>query len=507
MTSVLDEALADVAWLAEPMPDGRLPMSVSEIRVEATRHDPLLFAVTYLAHHLRSEATGDEITLSAVHAEWSAYAASWADLEGGDREHRDAFVAPRSMGKSTWFFLILPMWAAAHGHRRFVAAFADSARQAEEHLSTFRHELDANAAIRRDFPALVNPRLRGRGTTAGDNKAMYQAESGFVFAARGADSSALGLKVGRQRPDLIILDDLEPDEASYSAALADKRLTTLQDAILPLNERAVVCLVGTVTMVGSIVHQVVEAHTRPGDTSAWVREQNFSVHYHPGIVVLDDGTEASVWPERWPLDYLQSIRHTRAFAKNFMNNPMGRDSAYWTLGTFRRGELAATHMLLSIDPAVTVKESSDPTGFAVVGYSRPLNQCRVEHGESARLTPAGVRDHVIKLLDRFPEVGLVLVETNQGGDLWRDALHSLPVKVVTIHQTLAKELRAARALNHYERGRVLHAEGLHRAEAEMVSFPQGAHDDIVDAVGSGLAYFLDRAKRRASGVSAVADYA
>ena len=505
--TVLDEALADVAWLAEPMPDGRLPMSVSEIRVEATRLHPLLFATTYLPHHLRSEATGDEITLSAVHAEWSAYAASWAELEGGDREHRDAFVAPRSMGKSTWFFLILPMWAAAHGHRRFVAAFADSARQAEEHLSTFRHELDTNAAIRRDFPKLVNPRLRGRGTTAGDNKAMYQAESGFVFAARGADSSALGLKVGRQRPDLIILDDLEPDESSYSAALADKRLTTLQDAILPLNERAVVCLVGTVTMVGSIVHQVVEAHTRPGDTSAWVREQNFIVHYHPGIVALDDGTEASVWPERWPLDYLQSIRHTRAFAKNFMNNPMGRDSAYWTLGTFRRGELALTHMLLSIDPAVTVKESSDPTGFAVVGYSRPLNQCRVEHGESARLTPAGVRDHVIKLLDRFPEVGLVLVETNQGGDLWRDALHSLPVKVVTIHQTLAKELRAARALNHYERGRVLHAEGLHRAEAEMVSFPQGAHDDIVDAVGSGLAYFLDRAKRRASGVSAVADYA
>lgn len=239
-----------------------------------------------------------------------------------------------------------------------------------------------------------------------------------------------------------------------------------------------------------------EAHIK------WIGDQNFRVHYAPAIT--DD--EQSVWPERWPIAYLESIRHTRAFAKNFMNDPMGRDSAYWTLDTFRRGELAATHMILSIDPAVTVRESSDPTGFAVVGYNRPANQCRVEHAESARLTPAAVRDRALALLAAHPDVGLVLVEVNQGGELWRDALHDLPVRVQTIHQTLAKELRAARALNHYERGRVLHADGLHRLEAEMVSFPKGAHDDMVDAVGSGLAYFLDRAKRREAGMSEVVDY-
>ena len=58
-------------------------------------------------------------------------------------------------------------------------------------------------------------------------------------------------------PDLLILDDIEPHEARYSAALAANRLATLREAILPLNIYAHVILVGTVTMQGSIVHQIV----------------------------------------------------------------------------------------------------------------------------------------------------------------------------------------------------------------------------------------------------------
>jgi hypothetical protein len=41
------------------------------------------------------------------------------------------------------------------------------------------------------------------------------------------DSSNLGLKVGDARPDLLILDDIEPHEARYSAGLKAKRLDTL----------------------------------------------------------------------------------------------------------------------------------------------------------------------------------------------------------------------------------------------------------------------------------------
>ena len=94
----------------------------------------------------------------------------------------------------------------------------------------------------------------------------------------------------------------------------------------------------------------------------------------------------------------------------------------------------------------------------------------------------------------------MLVETNQGGELWPRILWGLRVRVKAVHQSVKKEVRAAAVLVHYQRGRVLHAPGLSRLEGQLVAFPNVPHDDMVDAVGSGVAYFLDR-KRRASGLS------
>ncbi|MEI5603998.1 hypothetical protein WB307_47175, partial [Streptomyces brasiliscabiei] len=119
-------------------------------------------------------------------------------------------------------------------HARFAAAFADADAQAQTHLATFKAELDGNRLIREDFPLLVEPKTRGRGSVMADRVSLYHAASGFVFAAAGMDSSNLGMKVGDRRPDLIILDDIEPHEARYSGTLAEKRLQTLREAILPL---------------------------------------------------------------------------------------------------------------------------------------------------------------------------------------------------------------------------------------------------------------------------------
>jgi phage terminase large subunit-like protein len=67
--------------------------------------------------------------------------------------------------------------------------------------------------------------------------------------------------------------------------------------------------------------------------------------------------------------------------------------------------------------------------------------------------------------------------------------------VKTVHQSASKEVRAADVLNHYQRGRrVLHAEGadLRDFEGQLVAFPRAPHDDMVDAAGSALRYFLSR---------------
>src|SRR5688572_8680746 len=94
--------------------------AVAKLRRAVDEKDPLRFALVYLPHHLK-DADGN-ISLSEVHAEWIDAALTWGDT-AAPGEERDAYVAPREMGKSTWFFLLLPMWAAATGRVRFAAAF------------------------------------------------------------------------------------------------------------------------------------------------------------------------------------------------------------------------------------------------------------------------------------------------------------------------------------------------------------------------------------------------
>jgi hypothetical protein len=462
-----------------------------------TRERPDLFALIYLRDHLRSEETGNEVTFSYVHDEWCAHARSWMEPLGGPMEQRDAEIGPRSMGKSTWFFLILPMWAAAHGHVRFAAAFADSATQAETHLQTFKNELDRNALLRQDFPALVSPARRPTGVQVADNRAMLYTRSGFVFAARGIDSGNLGLKVGSLRPDLLILDDVEPGESNYSALQMDKRLTTIRDVVFPLNVNARVVIIGTVTMPGSIIHQLVRSTRLGTEVPEWITEERIRVHFYPPFVKADDGTEESVWPGRWSFEFLDSIRHTRGFAKNYANDPMGHDGAYWSTSDFDHVEdiPGITRRILSIDPAVTTKKSSDPTGLAVVAYSAMTGRCLVERSISVKYTGKELRDFALTIIslgeDLGRPIGGILVETNQGGDLWKnDVFHNMPVPVKVVHQDEKKEIRAAEALAHYQRKKVSHRGFLVSAEEQMVAFPNAPHDDEVDAIGTGVNHFL-----------------
>lgn len=500
------------------------PPSVQRAIRRELATDPVAFAIIYLGHHLRGPSTGDRITLSDVHREWARYALTWRTPPERPAESRHAFVAPREMGKSTWHFLILPLWGAVNRHVSFVVAFAHSAGQSETHLQTFKNELDTNALLRADFPELCTPARRPSGTQVADRQGMLHTRMGFIFAARGIDGGFLGLKVGSKRPDLIVLDDVEPDEASYSPYLAEKRLGTITDAVFPLNIYARVALVGTVTMPGSIMHQLVKVAqgVAEDEEEKWIKDEGIQPHYHEPILTNDDGTRRSVWPEKWSLEYLESIEHTRSFTKNYLNDPMGRDGAYWTKDDFRYGTLGveATRWILQLDPAVTTKGTSDWTGWAVVAC-RPEQRVKTLQGPGAlrpamvevvaagrvKLAGEDLRRFVLRKLVEWDKIKAVRVESNQGGDLWYTVLHDLPVKLLTLTNSEPKEIRFAWALDYYQTGggRVLHRERIRPAEEEMVAFPRAAHDDVADAVVGGVLFFL-RPKHELDTSTSSSDY-
>jgi phage terminase large subunit-like protein len=465
----------------------------------ALGEDPVAFAVLYLGHHLKDRSGA--VSFAEVHYEWAELALSWAKPSEEPQSNRHAFIAPRETGKSTWWFLILPMWAAAYEHRRFAVAFADTAAQSQTHLGTFKRELERNALLAADFPDLVAPMRKRSGHALADRAGMIHQANGFVLAARGMDTASLGLKVSEVRPDLLIFDDIEPDEKSYSLDVMKKRLGTVTDSAFPLNIYAAVVMVGTVTMPGSMTHQVVKraqgierADMEDSDGSMWLWDEKIQCHWHQPILTNPDGTERSAWPQKWPLEWLLSVRHTRSFAKNYLNDPLARDGLYWTREDFTYGSLGpmATRWILALDPAVTTKGTSDWTGWAIVGFDPRGMRVEVADAGQVKLAGENLRRFVLGKLAEYPRVKAVRIEVNQGGELWTTVLHSLPVQLLVHTSNESKEVRFAWALDYYQAagGRVLHRVQLRSCEEQMVAFPNATHDDIADAVVNGVLFFM-----------------
>lgn len=487
-------------------------LSTGPARLAATRLDPLLFGLVYFRAHLTDKASGT-ISFADLHLDMCRRARQWARTDLGLEEIRDAWVAWRESGKSTWNFLILPSWALAHQHRKYALAFADSGPQAQNHLMTFKLEINRNLLLRKDFPGLCKPGKRNASINASDNRGMYIAANGTVFHAKGIDSATLGTKVGDIRPDLLLLDDIEPDESNYSELQKDKRLHTVLAAVLPMNQRAAVSLTGTVTMASSIVDEIVTPvrEHNPTDAATWPQENGFRARYYPLLRTGDDGQESSAHEQRFPLSWITervSEKKRRcdiaSFLLNYQNSPRGKSGGWWTDDDFRHGPgpIEPTRWMLQIDAAVTENVKSDFTALTVIGYYpgapgvdiKPF--VRIDLARQVKVVGEPMRQIVLNILDEFPRIKLVRCESNQGGDLWRTVLRGLPVKLDLTASTNPKLVRIGWGLDWYQRQRVWHLEQLTQLEAYQLNFPKGLHDDLPDCAALGVVHFLGRPPRR-----------
>jgi len=484
--------------------DPRL-LESSEGRRLLTHNDPLLFAAVYLPHKLKTPANPD-ISLNQFHLDICEYAKSWMLPLGKPAAHRDVFIAPRSCGKSTWIFHILPIWAAAHGHKRYIVAFSDSEDQAMGWLRNFKMELDANELLQQDYPELCDLyKKTERSKAYMDNRNATQRANGFIFQAKGVDSAILGANIGGIRPEVILFDDIEPPEANYGATELRKRKNTILTTHFYLNTHAIVAFVGTTTMPNSLIDQmrkVGEAYdyycsdVDEPDTDTfktmidpelhWVVNENIRAHYYPAVITDDQGNEHSLWPEVWPLAEWDSMRGTREFMMNMMNRPVSGEQGYWQDDDIELDTADYGNTVLSIDPAVTTARRSDYSAFAVV--SRANRKLYVRHCEGIKADSDALRARAIELVEQYG-VGVVLIETNQGGDLWQQVFKDIGARVRFVNQRVKKEVRIAQAADFYKKKRVLHTRHFAQLEEQMLAYPNVQHDDLVDAVATAVLYF------------------
>jgi hypothetical protein len=217
-----------------------------------------------------------------------------AILEGGSRVI-NAF--PRGFGKTT-ISENSALWAVLYGHRRFVPIIGSDATAATGSIDSIKTELQSNELLADDFPevcypiaALENKAQRCRSqlcngeltyiTWASDKVVLptvrmesgeYSRASGALLLSRGLTGGFRGISHKRandavkQRPDFVILDDIQTDESAESPAQCETRLSLIKRGVLRLGGHAsqISCVMNcTCIAEGDIVDQLLDHKKNP----------------------------------------------------------------------------------------------------------------------------------------------------------------------------------------------------------------------------------------------------
>ena len=130
-------------------------------------------------------------------------------------------IWPRGGAKSTTIELGTA-YVGARLARQFVLYVSETQAQAEEHVQSVADHLES----------LGIQRLVGEyGNARGWRKGQLRTRTGFNVVALGLDTAARGLKLGRFRPDLIVLDDIDGTEDT-SRTIA-KKARAITKKLLP----------------------------------------------------------------------------------------------------------------------------------------------------------------------------------------------------------------------------------------------------------------------------------
>jgi hypothetical protein len=146
-----------------------------------------------------------------------------------------AFIAiwPRGAGKSTNAEAACACLAARR-QRRYGLYLSGTQEQADKHVQSVAAMLGAEG-IEQHYPDIARREVNKYGHSQGWRRNRLHTASGFVLDALGLDVDSRGIKVRNQRPDFLIIDDV--DSKHDTVAAVKKRIEILTSTIIPAGSR------------------------------------------------------------------------------------------------------------------------------------------------------------------------------------------------------------------------------------------------------------------------------
>lgn len=243
-----------------------------EERIERAKKDPKFCAEYYFPHFATSEAADFHIKgakdtlknpLDKAFDEWG-----------------------RGLAKSVWNDVIIPFWLHINGQANYKLIVTTSLDRAKELLEDLRAEFEGNPRIIADFGEQRNDGQWEKG--------FYITKGGFIGKALGAGQSVRGLRVKDQRPDYIVIDDLETKELIANPKRQLKLAKWIERDLIPTMDGPIrrlkyACNRFAPTMIQTILQE---------------RHPNWRVHH---VKAYDPVTYKPTWHQKYDADYYRIV--------------------------------------------------------------------------------------------------------------------------------------------------------------------------------------------------------
>jgi predicted phage terminase large subunit-like protein len=406
-----------------------------------------------------------------------------------------AWAAPRGHSKSTSITFTYALAVIMFRVRDHLMIVSDSESQAVSQLKEIKNEIYENESLTSTF---------------GFRQFLKDAETEIILEftdgyqvrvlARGSEQRLRGLKWRNKRPNLVLGDDLEFDEVISNPDRLQKFKAWFRKALLPVGSRECVFrIVGTILSFDSMLAELIEKGIEGGwHTRQWSAHESYSDFSN------------ILWPARWTEEGLRGEQlrlGPDAYSQEYLNRPIPEGHSFFDKSDLLRipdetiyardnglsgGECA---YYVSVDLAVSQKKHADRSAVTV-GAMTPDGYLDVVEVIAGRFDPKTLFDILFQVDERYsPELFLVeagVIQKSIGPFLNEEMgrrqqflrLHLMTPAVdkITRARSIQARMRAGRV--RFDKSASWYPD----LETEMLQFPRGKHDDIVDTMSQfGLA--------------------
>jgi len=392
-----------------------------------------------------------------------------------------AVAAPRGHAKSTAVTLSYVLASVLFRAHDYVIIISDTESQSTEFLNDIKMQLIENEDLIELFGI-------GKFIKDSETNIIMKMEDGHQFRimAKGAGQRIRGRKWRNKRPDLIVVDDLEDDEAVESKERRLKLYNWFTNAVVPaLSDSGKIRVVGTILHMDSVLEKLL-------NKKQW-RSKRYKAHNEDFSEIL--------WEEKFPRKRLEDIRasyvedgNPSGYSQEYLNHPIDESTAYFRRDDFQYydpEDLRDKNLSYysAIDFAISKETKADYTVIATVAVDSD-NKMYVVDVNRGRWDGKEIIDEMFNTQARYhPELF-----TTEGGAIEKalgpflnEQMFARGVFLNLNMETPVKDKQArARSIQARIRQGGIYfnkdADWYANLEQEMVRFPRDVHDDQVDAL-------------------------